>query len=317
MLIRCDRALAWTVWGEDVLLNNPDLECGFPAVTCSYSWVLAFDGRTLNTAIRMFPLSMAKLEWVRRRWSVRRCVVLEAERRCFNSQPRIHFRGRMYPLYDKKTAKAMKAERQAREAEREELALRTKEPTSDAKGWSSPLPADQRRAARSLTRTPMGRRGGPPADLKSKLALKHARAATMAAASEYGMQMRVHQMLVSSGQDPPPQQSRHTPRHPIGPAGEAPAARGVGGAAVHAAAASQAAVEQLSEHLESSVKASVASLLPSISAAVATEVARKIAADRRARRFPPRTVTPWNSRRAGRANSLCARAPPYSLDKRW
>ena len=36
-----------SIWGDDVLLNNPELECGFPAVAVSYTWVLACDGKTL------------------------------------------------------------------------------------------------------------------------------------------------------------------------------------------------------------------------------------------------------------------------------
>jgi hypothetical protein len=168
-----------TIWGEDVLLNDPELECGFPAVAVSYTWVLAFDGKTLNAAIQMFPASKVKLDFIRRRWSVRRCLVREAEIRSFTANPPTPFRGRMYPIYAKETAKKMKVERQRAEAMEAAATMLTQGPNRSPVGVRS---------------TGNDKKGSE----KDKLAAKHARAATMAAAADYGMQMRMSQMLQQS-----------------------------------------------------------------------------------------------------------------------
>ena len=206
-VIYCGRPRRQAHLGEDVLLNNPDLEMGFPAVSVSYSSVLALDGKALNAAIQMFPISAAKLDWVKRRWGVRRCVVREAERRCFNATPRIHFRGRLYPLYDKKTAKKMRQERVEYDARMEAAAPVSSTPLSlrfETRTKSGPF-------GRRPSGSSPGSKGVPGLALKGrkmssadKLAAKHARAAKMSASAEYGMQMRVQLMKLDREGPLPP-----------------------------------------------------------------------------------------------------------------
>ena len=236
-----------TIWGEDVLLNNSELECGFPAVVVSYTSVLACDGRTLNHAISMFPVSRARLDFVRHRWAIRRCVVREAEIKLFSKEPREHFLGRMYPIYAKSIARQMKRERQEHEARVEaaenaadftrslkEIAA-TRKPRVLQK--SGTLMSFNKSFKTRLSRASSGE-GDKAAPVSNdllanayyaakqskadaeRLALqqKHARAACMAAASEYGMQLRIGQMLKSAQSDAMYMSSSSATSRPSSPA---------------------------------------------------------------------------------------------------
>lgn len=84
-------------WGEDVLLPNPDLQLSFSAVAITYLWVFTIDAVRLHASLRKFPRAQQRLREVARMWTIRRAMVREAERRCFDQgQP---FRNRIYPIY--------------------------------------------------------------------------------------------------------------------------------------------------------------------------------------------------------------------------
>lgn len=84
-------------WGEDVLLPNRDLQLNFSAVAITYLWVFTIDAMRLHASLRKFPRAQKRLREVARMWSLRRAMVREAERRCFDMG--IPFRNRVYPIY--------------------------------------------------------------------------------------------------------------------------------------------------------------------------------------------------------------------------
>jgi len=116
------------VWGEDVLLDNAELQLNFPALAASYVLVVVLDGPALNSAIREFPRSAVMMDRVRRRWALRRAVVRLAERQCHNDGG--NFRGRDSPIYAKDVANRIKQDK-AEEARRlAELVAITQSSTS-------------------------------------------------------------------------------------------------------------------------------------------------------------------------------------------
>jgi hypothetical protein len=84
-----------------------------PAIALAYTTTEYFDRSTLATTIASFPASLVRLNVVRRRLALRRCILIEAERRTFGAKPPVHFRGRLYPIYDKDLAKKMRDEKMA------------------------------------------------------------------------------------------------------------------------------------------------------------------------------------------------------------
>jgi len=115
------------VWGEDVLLDNEELQLNFPALAASYALVFVLDGPALNTAIREFPRSAVMMDRVRRRWALRRAVVRLAERQCHDAGG--NFRGRDSPIYAKDVAKRINQDK-ADEARRlAELVALTNSPS--------------------------------------------------------------------------------------------------------------------------------------------------------------------------------------------
>lgn len=84
-------------WGEDVLLPNQALQLNFSAVAITYLWVFTIDAVRLHASLRKFPRAQQRLREVARMWTIRRAMVREAERRCFDKgEP---FRNRIYPIY--------------------------------------------------------------------------------------------------------------------------------------------------------------------------------------------------------------------------
>ena len=86
-----------SVWGDDIILYNRDLQILFPALAATYLHVLTIDGDSLNTVIYRFPDVLPHLHKKCRRWVVRRAIVREAERRLYSTGRR--FRGRLNPIY--------------------------------------------------------------------------------------------------------------------------------------------------------------------------------------------------------------------------
>ena len=293
-----------TIWGEDVLLNNTELECGFPAVAVSYTWVLACDGKTLTQAIAMFPASRARLDFVRRRWAVRRCIVREAELIKFSRVPRENFLGRMYPIYAKGVAKRMKKERQEQEARLEALDDRETQKTRNRS--PSPVPCtnakDRTSSAGKLMKKSTTRKLSKAEAEGQALQQKHARAATMAAASEYGMQMRIGQMLKSAQSESIcctiASDSQATSRSASTSGGggrraschgeftSLPPAHGLAGKGIGAAVGAPSV--QFDDDFDVRIKNAVMEMLPEIASAVATAVATKVA------RVPKKAKTSTN-----------------------
>jgi hypothetical protein len=97
------------IWGEDALLDDPELQLDFPAVAVSYTSVLTISDHGLTAAISEFPKAKHKLDLIKRRWAIRRAVVRSAEIVSYGRGEL--FRGRLYPIYAKSLARKMRAER--------------------------------------------------------------------------------------------------------------------------------------------------------------------------------------------------------------
>ena len=89
---------AGATWGEDILLDRPDLR-STSAVATSYLWVYTLDAMRPKAAIKKFPGSAELLAGVRQKWILRRAVVRHAEYEMHRRG--MHFRGRFYPIYAK------------------------------------------------------------------------------------------------------------------------------------------------------------------------------------------------------------------------
>lgn len=134
--------------------------------------------------------------------------------------------------------------------------------------------------------------------MKDKLALKHARAQMRSAAADYGMQMRMSQMLERALQldmrNPMvnPSTRPHTVRTARTefkmPAAAAPSCAGASGLRLSperslstssnaGGGVSFAHSEEINEQIQQSVRATVHAMLPELAAAVASEVANKVA----------------------------------------
>jgi hypothetical protein len=78
--------------GDDVVLDDPELQINIPAIAVTYLWVYTINGEKLNNLIRNFPRTARRLGPVKRRLRCRRAIVRAAERRCY--QMGVPFRGR-------------------------------------------------------------------------------------------------------------------------------------------------------------------------------------------------------------------------------
>ncbi len=166
-------------WGDDVILNRPDLQLDFPAVPISYLWVYTVSGEDLNASIDKFPASKAALERVKRRWIIRRALVRAAERACYDRHE--HFRGRSLPILAKDITLLIMKGRQRNAgraaAERLDNAIR-----SD----STNAVQARRHFFMHITGNNSGQSGMNQTATRAK-----ARDAAHSAAAEYGMQLRL------------------------------------------------------------------------------------------------------------------------------
>ena len=161
-----------SILGEDILLNNPNLELSSPAIALAYTTTEYLDRSTLATTIACFPASLVRLNVVRRRLALRRCILIEAERRTFGAKPPVHFRGRLYPIYDKDLAKQLRDEKMAKLAEKAErevissikLGITLRAPRSRAAAsqwasvssqWASASEAESDKSGTKMTRRPL------------------------------------------------------------------------------------------------------------------------------------------------------------------
>jgi len=87
------------VCGDDVLLQNVELQLSFSAVAATYLWVFSMSGNQLHKALANFPVCAASMLSIARRWAIRRAVVRQAERECYARG--YNFRGRLFPIYAK------------------------------------------------------------------------------------------------------------------------------------------------------------------------------------------------------------------------
>ena len=104
------------VWGEDVLLDEPELQVDFPAVTASYTYVLTIMSMELTMTLNVHPTF--EIHSVRRRWRLRRALVRHAEELAF-ARPPYEFHGRSYPIYAKALARRMRKEAEMRRLEQQ------------------------------------------------------------------------------------------------------------------------------------------------------------------------------------------------------
>lgn len=194
-------------WGDDVILQRPDLQLDFPAVPVSYVWVYTMSGEQINAAIKKFPAFRVWIEMVKRKWALRRAIVKHAEQICHERGG--VFRGRSYPIFAKAIA-AQLAERQilkARGADQLLGGLLTRTP--------SKLMTPSRPASAVLRKDPTKSGGRLPSPLKlrasseAQLALASQRREEMklreaarSAAADYGMQLR-QTMMAPKGQEDP------------------------------------------------------------------------------------------------------------------
>jgi hypothetical protein len=199
----------------------------------TYTICVCFDRSTLVNTIASFPHSQFLLSVVRRRLVMRRCILVEAERRTFGAKPRVHFRGRLYPIYATDLAKKMRDETMAELAEKAKrevissiargIALRAPRSLAAAR-WAAVSVAERDKSGVTVTLRPLleesNGKGEPEGFLsrkqaglsrkqvrrasrrltksevvREKLLERHKHASTMEAARLYGMKMRANAML--------------------------------------------------------------------------------------------------------------------------
>jgi hypothetical protein len=190
-----------SIWGEDTLLNDPELQLDFPAVAIAYTWVLTISGRALSDAINEFPAEKKKLDLIRRKWAIRRSVVRAAEQMAHEMG--YNFRGRMYPIYAKSLAKRMKAERHEKDFQRSMMKL-----GSAGEGQKSQNPFLLARMSRRRGSSSIESPDNAPAEKSTRRSVaaptqadavkeKVRRATMLVAAAEYGMKVR-HDLMVNA-----------------------------------------------------------------------------------------------------------------------
>lgn len=180
-----------STWGDDVLLNRPDLQLDFPAVPISYVWVYILSSEDINSAVHKFPAFRVWIETVKRRWIIRRAIVRYAEQMCHASGGT--FRGHSYPIYAKVIALALTERARLKEAGADQFvgSSLTSKPGILRREVTRATPARKKKAtAKSPTR--MILRSGGDAEQQD---VKHRkeegkREMARAAAADYGMQLR-------------------------------------------------------------------------------------------------------------------------------
>jgi len=252
---------------------------------------------------------------------VRRCVVWEAEKRTFGATPRVHFRGRMYPIYAKDIAKQMLAERVAQEAEiaEKQVAMALKERTG-------------RRTSGRDRKSAAGSQAVAKTDKEQeKLALKHRRASMMSAAADYGMKMRTNQMLRSLAEHADRSASQREPVQPTvarrsscnhGPPGS-PGSSIAPQRADGKLAPSAQALDELDARVEARVEIAIRSMLPELSAAIVADLKASMRRHRRGRPHgdvdaesgDPSFFKPERSRSRPHRMRSVAQGPPVPVEQ--
>ena len=264
------------VWGEDILMNMPNLELSHPAMAITYTICMCLDRSTLANTIASFPHSQVLLSVVRRRLVLRRGILVEAERRTFGANPRVHFRGRLYPIYATELAKKMRDERMAELAEKAEREVIS----SIAKGITLRHGTDVDRRHAPLRRAKtfkasFKKRKSSERDLererrnRERQEDKCRHAALLDAAALYAMKKRTNAMLrdASVFGAPSPQRKEMA-------AGDAPITSTIPPSITRAplSPSSPELEANMSTHIERRVQSALRAVIPEISAAIAAEM---------------------------------------------
>jgi len=148
------------VWGEDVILDRHSIQLKIPALAISYLRTFIIERRALFEVIKLFPSSAAILRRVTLMWTMRRCLLKEAEQR-MAAQGK-SFYGRTTPLYY--TACVLQAQKTAAirdfgsERERTTVMAATRASLQQSRVWQQ--------ESEKMTLWPMamehGERGPPP-----------------------------------------------------------------------------------------------------------------------------------------------------------
>jgi potassium voltage-gated channel Eag-related subfamily H protein 7 len=282
-----DRAGLLAVWGEDILMDKPSLELSHPAMAMTYTICVCFDRSTLVNTIASFPHSQFLLSVVRRRLVMRRCILVEAERRTFGAKPRVHFRGRLYPIYAMDLAKKMRDERMAELAEKAEREVKS----SIARGITlnygtdgSRRHAPLRRAKTlkaSLTQSLKKRKSETGGDRRERQRLERERqererqedkfrhAALLDAAALFAVKKRTNAMLRDASMFGAP-----SPRRKEKAAGDASNTSTIPPSFSRAPLSPSSPEEEanMSAHIERRVQSALRAVIPEISAAIAAEM---------------------------------------------
>jgi hypothetical protein len=258
---------------------------------------VCFDRSTLVNTIASFPHSQFLLSVVRRRLVMRRCILVEAERRTFGAKPRVHFRGRLYPIYAMDLAKKMRDERMAELAEKAEREVKS----SIARGITlnygtdgSRRHAPLRRAKTlkaSLTQSLKKRKSETGGDRRERQRLERERlererqedkfrhAALLDAAALFAMKKRTNAMLRDASMFGAPFTGASftgapSPRRKEKAAGDASNTSTIPPSFSRAplSPSSPEVEANMSAHIERRVQSALRAVIPEISAAIAAEM---------------------------------------------
>jgi len=197
-----------STWGDDVILNRPELELEFPAVPVSYLWVFTVTGEDIRLAVQNFPASKVVMDRIRKRWILRRAIVRYAEQTCYKAG-RL-FRGRNLPVYAKQIARQLEAEARVKDH------LCSQRPTGST-GMTLLSPPPAMKTHINLAASPSPDKKAAPLAGSSRLRLlspsrrpsllnaKQANSCEAArrAAADYGMQLRQVMMAATSNRRSP------------------------------------------------------------------------------------------------------------------
>ena len=84
------------VWGDDIVLEWPNLELNFPALCCTYVWAFMIHAKRMKQVMEKYPIFLQQFKKRKKRWIFRRALVAAAEEECAIMGKR--FRDRLYPL---------------------------------------------------------------------------------------------------------------------------------------------------------------------------------------------------------------------------
>ena len=155
---------AGAVWGEDIVLQNEQLQLSLPALCATYVCVYTIGAEALLDSINKYPEFKERFRLVRLKWTVRRAIVRAAEFHMHRQG--LQFRGRLRPIYAKKLAAQIDEQQLARTANSSRPMTPTKSPVDVARSPSKGLIAIP--GMKKTPKTPNSSKRTPTVDRHAK-----------------------------------------------------------------------------------------------------------------------------------------------------